>query len=883
MGELEMKRNWVGAILAILLLQVRPGGAVEVGLFNPYITEGARISTETLVPTLRKWYLPQALYSLYGWQGSAYTNYARDRYQRYVGTELEGDRFYDLYGNYITKGFNIYSFTNEYPRDFGSGIWKDPNFARWFNRLVVVSGSKGQFHTSLTIGEGIRSTMTPLTFSKPLFDGLQWDFDTDKYQFSVLAARVDAPARVAVAADQGASRQTIFTQLLGLNGSIAVGDFVTLGGTYLTTFHQNSALPLDDNSLRGVLGGRMNAGNVQRLIVRLSDDSPEDGVGGALLLRERIFINGVEHPEIDPIIEGGIAREGLLEASGSNTVTLTYDIESDFRPNPDEEISDFREIERIEVGLVLANDYLVEVASNLQTNATLEPAFLPVAQAQGNITDGSNQRFIRFKYGIPSSNELRGGSLAVTDVLGFNLQSEYVSNRRNRRFPNQNIRTNQEMADDESEAYYATLSQITYPFFGYGEIFSVEPGYSTSMFIPDAQGFIDYENEETYLYELVDDNDDQDRFPDWMRRSLNLSALFPNQNQFPDRDVFPGLDENQDFISDFNQNQNNQPDYSEPFFRYHSDSPEFLFGTDMNNNTIIDRFENDTEPDYPYKRDSKGYNLYAGIELMPNSRFMIGRTRTEQHSSDRRAASTYGLLTLKKEYPRHGLSIQLMEFARKVKDDIPDNLIQWVQPAFSTGSLQDFSDPLIAQNTFINTLYLQLDWDPFFTTQTKLKYDAYHQQGDAAEGTRNEKFLGLINKADRQFWVGPAVSLWPQWKQQFSAYTPTNPRERRTRDLSEIFFFLVSYRISPKLSLGLGTEYELFNNLKGRPEGGAVDYQEDFSRLTLASQFSNQAAYLGYEMTANIGIRWIRRSMRGDADTNAMIFVDIFAGLGADR
>ena len=458
-----MKCNWVGFILAVLLLQGTRGGAVEIGLFNPYITDGARISPETLVPTLRKWYLPQALYSLYGWQGSAYTNYARDQYRRYVRTELEGDRYYDLYGNYFTKGWNIYNFTNEYPRDFGSGIWKDPNFSQWFNRLIVVSGAKGQFHTSLTIGEGIRTTMTPLTFSKPLFDGLQWDFQTDKYGVSVLAARVDSPGRVAVAVDQGAARQTTFTQLLGLNGSVGIGDFATVGGTYLTSFHQNSALSLDENSLRGVLGGRLNAGNVQRLIVRLSDDSPEDGVGGALLLRERIFINGVEHPEIDPIIEGGVAREGLLEASGSNTVTLTYNIETDFRPAPGEEITDFREIERIEVGLVVANDYLVEVASNLQTNATLEPAFLPVAQAEGNVTDASNQRFIRFQYGIPSSNELRGVNLAISDVGGFNLRSEYVSNRRNRRFPNQTIRSNQALAHDASEAYYATASQITYP------------------------------------------------------------------------------------------------------------------------------------------------------------------------------------------------------------------------------------------------------------------------------------------------------------------------------------------------------------------------------------------------------------------------------------
>ncbi|MBT7862484.1 MAG: hypothetical protein HN712_19365 [Gemmatimonadetes bacterium] len=879
-----MKRNWVCSILTVLLLvQVQPGGAVGVGLFNPYITEGARISPETLVPTLRKWYLPQALYSLYGWQGNAYTNYARDRYQRYVSTELEGDRFYDLYGNYVTKGWNIYSFTNEYPRDFGSGIWKDPNFNRWFNRLVVVSGAKGQFHTSLTVGEGIRTTMTPLTFSKPIFDGLQWDFQTDKYGLSVLAARADSPGRVAIAADQGPARQTTFTQLLGLNGNVAIGDFVTLGGTYLTTFHQNSTLSLDDNSIRGVLGGRLNAGNVQRLIVRLSDDSPEDGVGGALLLRERIFIDGVEHPEIDPIIEGGVSREGLLEASGSNTVTLTYNIETDFRPGPSEEITDFREIEQIEIGLVVANDYLVEVASNLQTNATLEPAFLPVEQAEGNITDGSNQRFIRFEYGIPSANELRGVSLAVTDVRGFNLQSEFVSNRRNRRFPNQTIRRGQSLSHSESEAYYVTASQLTYPFFGYGEVFSVEPGYSTSMFIPDAQGFVDYENEENYLYELVDDNDDQDRFPDWQRRAENLSSLFPQQNQFPDRHVFPGLDENQDFISDFNQNQNNQPDYSEPFFRYHVDSPEFLFGTDMNNNTVIDRFENDIEPDYPYKRDSKGYNLYGGVELATDSKLTLGRTRTEQHSSDRRAASTYGLLTLRSEVPQHGLSIQVMEFARKVKDDIPDNLIQWVQPAFSTGTLQDFSDPLIAQDTFINTFYLQLDWTQFLTTQTKLKFDSYNQQGDAAKGTRDERFLGLINKADREFWITPNVHLWPQWKQRFASRTPTSPRVRKTRDLSEVLFFLANYRITPKLILGLGTEYELFSNLKKRPAGGAADYQDNFSRWTLASQFSNHSEYLGYKLTANIGMRWVRTSVRGDADTNAMIFVDVFAGLGTDQ
>ena len=873
-----------GLILCASMVLWHTGAdAVEIGLFNPYISTGARISPETLVPTVRKWYLPQALYSLYGWRGYDYTNYARERYERYVDIELEGDRYYDIYGNYITKGWSVYSWNQEYPREFGSGIWKDPNFGRWFNRLVVVSSSRGQFHTAITVGEGLRTTLTPLTLSKPLFDGLQWDVMTDKYAVSILASRVNDPASVAIGRDQGAARATIFTQMLGMRGTVDVGDFVTLGGTYVGAFHQNAAVPLDDNSMRGVLGGRMNAGNVQRLIIRLSDDSPEDGVGGALLLRERIFIDGVEHPEIEPVIEGGVERVGLLEASGANAATLTYNVEADYRPREEGEAVDFREIEKIEVGLVVANDYRIEVASNMQTNATLESAFLVVERARGNITDGSNQKYIRFQYGIPTGIELRGLTLQVTDVRGLNLQSEFVSNRRNRRFPNQNIRRNQALASDHAEAFYVTASQIQYPFFAYGEVFSIEPDYSTTMFIPDGQDFVDYENELTYAYELVEDNDDQDRFPDWQRRNRNINNLFPNQNMVPDREVFPGLDENQDFISDFNQNQNNQPDYVEPFFRYHVDSPEFLFGLDMNNNKVIDRFENDTEADYPYKRDHKGYNVYFGAEIAPKNRVMFGRARSELHSSDRRSESTYGVVTLDHEIPERGLRLQVMEFARRVRDDIPDDLIQWVQPPFSTGQLQEVPDPLIARNTFINTLYLEVRYQEFLPVMGKLKVETYHQQGAQADEKRNETFVGLLTKADRSIDLTPSLVLWPQWKQTLVARTPTERGTRRTRELSEIFFLLLNWRLTPQSSLGFGTEYEIFENLKKRPEIATAAFQDDARRWTLATQFSNTAGYLGYRMTANIGFRWVRTSSRGDADTNAMAFVDIYAGLGTDR
>ena len=81
------------------------------GFQNPYYTTGTRIAPGTLVPSVRKWYLPQRLYTLYGWQQESYSNYARQRYERYNSVFLEGSPYYDVYGNYITQGWQVYDWT----------------------------------------------------------------------------------------------------------------------------------------------------------------------------------------------------------------------------------------------------------------------------------------------------------------------------------------------------------------------------------------------------------------------------------------------------------------------------------------------------------------------------------------------------------------------------------------------------------------------------------------------------------------------------------------------------------------------------------------------------------------------------------------------------
>ena len=100
----------------------------------------------------------------------------------------------DVYGNYVVRGWLIYDFRQDRPQQFGSTVFKTSRFKDWFSNVVVASDSKGQYHYALTIGDQIRTTLTPMTFSKPGHNGVQWDFAADKYQGTVLLARPSRPA-----------------------------------------------------------------------------------------------------------------------------------------------------------------------------------------------------------------------------------------------------------------------------------------------------------------------------------------------------------------------------------------------------------------------------------------------------------------------------------------------------------------------------------------------------------------------------------------------------------------------------------------------------------------------------------------------------------------
>jgi hypothetical protein len=372
--------------LFIFFADTRPTAAQLTTGFRP-IQEpgiyGVRVHPSALSPNRRKWFLPQDLFYEYRWKGWEYSNYARTQYQRYVDILLEGRRNYDTFGNYISRGFTIYDWSENQPERQGSGIFKNPKFSSWFSKVVVSSANKGQFFTSMTIGEAIRTTMTPLTFSKPTFNGIQWDFLTDKYAVTVLSSRLNAPGLLAPSESSTPDRVENTTRLLGLRGVSQLGDFARLGATWINSSNTRTDLTFGENSMQGVLTTPQNNGNVETVTIRISDDSPETPESGAIIFFDRVIIDGQVHTEIKPILRGGVRTGGNIEAKGADEVEFIYDIRNQFRPT--EEVPTYQDARELVFELILANDYLVEISSNMQVDRLGDQVFLAIAQAEGEM------------------------------------------------------------------------------------------------------------------------------------------------------------------------------------------------------------------------------------------------------------------------------------------------------------------------------------------------------------------------------------------------------------------------------------------------------------------------------------------------------------------
>ena len=851
-----------------------------------HLPQGGRPMLEVVDPLIRKWYLPQELYAEYRWRQWESTNYAREFYGRYVETDLAGDYFYDLYGNFLTQGWLIFNAGQTSPAESGHVLFKGQKFSEWFSDVVIASEQKGQYHYALTASNDLRTIFTPLVLSKIRFSAIQFDASTDKYNTTLFYSQGALRGRT-----DTERLRTNATTLMGGRLVAQVGDFTEIG-FHLVNAHQSNSL--DGKLVSNLVAGSLTEGQnkvISSIEIELRDDSPADGRGGAAFFPagSDIFItyrdgtrDAGKDIRFEPTVEGGLVREGSISANGDDTIRLIYDF-----TNPDfvnRAHADRSEIVAVEFQLALANDFQVWISSDQQTDRVGTPVFLLVERAEGNVQDKSNLRLVNVEYGLPTATHLLGGTLKVKDVWGIDLYGEYDLNWNYRKYPNPQEETHKTSAGIRGKrkvpAWMLNLSKEAYPFSFFGELYSIDPLYSTQTFITASDGTMDYANERRRL-DLVEDNDDQDRFPDVPRFDTALIAQ-AGERQTVDLQVFPGWDRNGDFLPDFNQNDsrlkpNSIPDYDEPFLRFGVDRPEFLFGVDMNHNFWADLYENDSAPDYPYRVDHRGFNLFGGLHLTPQLELKIGGMREQLIGSEQKNYSNYGQLKFAGKSPRWGY-LRLFEMMQWVEDDIPDPLLQWAPDnTVDGGRLQELEDPLLARDTWINQFFVGYSLKVgALELVNKVHHVYFHQLMEPSQRLRfgldkSDFFFGLINKASYRYRLGH-LTLEPRWKSEYLDQSRNLFDARDQKTLTELFSGLVEMRLMHASSLQMGIEYLLSTDFHGQ--------ERDFTTLSGGVQFANESSYLGYVLKTLTGFVIERKDPKGrDPTTAVQSFITVYAGM----
>ncbi len=811
-----------------------------------------------IIPILRQWQVPRDLYGLYPWGGYRYTNYARQNYRRYIDPNLEGTLQYDRFGNYVVRGRKVYEWREEQSGPLGSSVLKGGSFGGWFRNLVVAADSKGQYYTALTVANDIRTTLTPLTFSKARFNGVQWDWAADRFSWTLLASRASDPITQRQASDQ--LERSDYTQFLGGRGIVQVGPFLTLGATWVNAYFGTSRSSLAENSLKGLPTSYQNDGSVTEITVRIADDSPGDGVG-PLYYSGVMLVDG-QAGRVAPFVEGGVQQGGARMALEGQPILLQFRV-----PAPET-------VRRIDFELVVANDYRVDMTSNRQLNIEGRPVFLPVSRAQGNVQDNTNRRLLRFAYGLPTATRIASLSGELADFWGLAGRAEFARNWRYSRFPNiaetrlSGLKSSQQQAD----AWYGYVSRRWGRWMLAGETFSMDYDYLSRAYIPDQNGVVDYENERDNFFEFIDDDDDGDGVVDWPR--------FEDGNGQGDTAIFPGYDENNDQISDFNENNNLVPDYLEPFIRHYVDHPDLLFGIDMNNNGVVDRFENDEEPDYPYRRDQRGYNLYLTQAVWPQVHITAGRSRQRLLAGDGVNKQWYGLLSAAWDRPGGG-RFEVFQMLKKVRDSIRDDLVLWNQQPGTEGVMVPYVDPLVGIDGLVNQAYLGYAYGKGgLTMRHKIRLDRYGRKNGPAT-----TLVGLVDKADYRWDTAGGSTLVLRWKSAWRRRRDPGRPITKTDQVSQIGSFTLALPFLSRSWIEVGVEGHFFRNRRPLPAVPSSQYSDDFSARALALQYTNRGQFQGYNIIAHVGllqqqtayVHWDQLDV-----SSAIAFIEIFAGLGED-
>jgi hypothetical protein len=527
-----------------------------------------------------------------------------------------------------------------------------------------------------------------------------------------------------------------------------------------------------------------------------------------------------------------------------------------------------------------------------------DPAYT-VVRADGHPRDVT-PKVVRFNYGMPTAQTIVSVDVDF-DFAGVQIVGELALNTQDFKFP---VKKGQRTSKFVS-AFFLTgsyelpgLPPRFRPVVG-GELFDIPPDYSGNydskrggaVFFTGVP--VSPPNEAiTQEFNLFDDNDDGDQWPDDHPSDTPLCEI-------NDAGVFPGLDENHDNVVDTDQNGNSVPDWEEPFLFYRSDPPEFIYDVDFNNNDLPDLTENDDEPDYPYRRDQKGYHWFVDFpHLIPLvDKLSFGYYNTKQTADGGKNRAFYGRFRIR--YARPGLGrLALLGDVKRVEDSIPDPgylfktvedfwanqsvLQRWWKPYKDyriEGILPPDPDPMLMRNSTVSTLYFEARWTPLkdleFQIRDQVRVNKQRAM-DLPDGGRQEKCtvdrLTLSNKVGYTYPLTGNLTLSARAKHLYY-------RKRGYANSPYWSTFGTTFeavlKLTEKTRLHTGQEGIPFLPVRHRARGS---YGGDFDRWTTVMFLRTDGDYWGWKLTSELGVQFQTFDREGDKSKERAFFVEMYFG-----
>ena len=886
------------------------------------------------------------------WPGPAYANYGAQDYTIPEWTQFIRRNYYGPMGNFLIRGYDVYEW-RETRTGIHSGVPGSLRLqrGRWGlfdNNLVARDAYKG-WTAGLIMGDEIRTLFTPLTLNLVGLDGVRLDVQTSHgsyphrgfaTRFSAIASRWEGPVRNGRFGEGGTKGCCNFTMddqeaqrdaslLLGGHGEVEFGA-LKIGATGIN-FHLFDSSQ-DEFDLRGGLQSATVLPSF--MVVIISDDSPEDGQGGAVVSDLRLRINGqpsglkpfmvrinAQNPtavgrvnavtgQIQRSIYVGngtrfgdvfylqkhlqgedvsrnvlldellrwvkpVAAGGTLRADGHEQILAYYDL----RQVP--------YVRQVQIEARLGNDYRVEVVPLFEEQprspseefrwlaggqVTVPPGNAKAkrralgtraqVRAVDNVQDLSNLEWVRLDVGAWTGRMLWGlnGKWEVGDAR---LRWEFARSVEYWEYPDgqpayRNPNTfgalrqwNGAQHETDSGAYYVTGEWRQGRLEGGGEIFSIEEDYHS--------GF-------------VQDNDDNDRFPEVPNPQFRDIYAIPDVD--PDG-VFPGKDADNDGIPDTNRNGNDIPDYAEPFLLYEVEPDEYVYGRDWNHNGVADERENDRRPDYPYELDQRGSHFFGRLHLPGGLALTLGRLKAHGIASGGLNESTYGQATYRVQGHLRGY-LSLESMLEQVHDDIENPYIVveetltlasgatgWVAPGTVTYERTSVKDLLDWRNSRYWQNYLEGEWLPLVGLRLggNVRYAINEQKSGVLadgsdQGSDTVRLLTLVARVEYAWAPRPQWKVIGQGKALVLRRSRANLPVRLSDQWTLVPIVKVQYNLTPRTQVWLGLQ-----GLPGLPlrvEDRAQGRQSSKEEVR-ALQLTNRSPYFGYVISTNLGIRMTKR------------------------